>query len=62
MYNELNKKCEKMIAEFNAIRPDLLDGPKVKGVREGVLLDDINAATNALSRVMNTIEAFYSED
>lgn len=62
MYSDLKTKCEEMINELLAIKPDLLDGGCIKDVKAGNLLQFINSASRELQHVINTINAYYSED
>lgn len=62
MYSELKTKCEEMINELMAIKPDLVDGGCIKDVKAGHMLQFINSASRELHHVINTINAYYSED
>lgn len=62
MYSELKTKCEEMINELLAIKPDFLDGGCVKDFKAGQMIQFINSASRELNHVINTINAFYSED
>lgn len=62
MYSELKTKCEEMINELMAIKPDLMDGGCIKDVKAGSMLQYINSASRELNHVISTIGAYYSED
>ena len=62
MYSDLKTKCEEMINELLAIKPDLVDGGCIKDFKAGQLLQFINSASRELNHVINMINAYYSED
>lgn len=62
MYSELKTKCEEMINELLAIKPELLDGGRIKDFKAGQLLQFINSSSRELNHVINMINAYYSED
>lgn len=62
MYNEIYTKCESMIDELMKVKADcLIDNTRIKDVKHGNLLNDVNRSMNALNGVMDTIRAFFEE-
>lgn len=63
MYDELKEKCETFRAEINAVLPELtVPDHGIKDYRSGALLQAINRAANDVDSIINTINAYYSED
>lgn len=62
MYSELNERCESMIDELMKVKADcLIDNTRIKDVKHGNLLNDVNRSINALVGIQNTIRAYFSE-
>lgn len=62
MYNELKTKCEEFKAEIMAVHPELVENGCIKDHKSGALLQAINRAANGIDSIINTINAYYSED
>ena len=62
MYNELKTKCEEFKAEILAVLPELTENNCIKDHRSGSLLQAINRAANGIDSIIDTINAYYSEE
>lgn len=62
MYNELKTKCEEFKADILAVLPELVEHGCIKDHKAGSLHQAINRAANGVNSIINTIDAYYSED
>lgn len=62
MYSDLKTKCEEFKAEITAVLPELTENGCIKDVKAGSLLQAIHRAANGVNSIINTIDAYYSED
>lgn len=62
MYDELKEKCETFKAEINAVLPELTENGCIKDYQASALLQAIHRAANGVDSIINTINAYYSED
>lgn len=61
---ELKTKCEAMIADLEEVKESCYaDGikGKIADVRSGKMYEVISATQNGLSRIIDTIRAYYTE-
>lgn len=62
MYDELKAKCETFKAELEAVLPELTENGCIKDHKSGALFQSINRAIGGVDSIINTINAYYSDN
>ena len=62
MYDEFKTKCETFKAELEAVAAECVEGSCLKDHRSGSLYQAIQRTANGINSIVNTINAYYSED